>query len=295
MAQSAPRGHGTSTAWRRGDLICEIREYRRHPEDEKAQRSTSSGYLAADVFITNRSRPGWDVSLPWQVLAQGMRRPDVRGNPTEIRDLSILAELAPFHVEVGCGMSLEAGVPALNHLHDLYCVTDRTTGEFVFAGDRDDLLVRLVASPESEIPELAVLFLSSFFAEPTDGHRALRELARIGVVLEPVLTNNFDGLLHRVGLREECLRRYDELVPDVEFDSAARALLVIGSHADRRRVQERARKRGLAVVFLDPEGYRMPGGFVDYPLEGPQDSDMLCRREATPALLELLDLFGARQ
>jgi hypothetical protein len=110
----------------------------------------------------------------------------------------------------------------------------------------------------------------------------------------PVMTNNFDGLAHRVGLTQHFLRRYDENVPDVEFSPDAKSLLVIGSYADRRRVQARARARGLHVVYLDPEGYWVDGHFFDYPLEGPRDGDLVCCRTASEGLAGLCSLLSIR-
>ncbi|WP_439080518.1 hypothetical protein [Streptomyces sp. WL006] len=86
-------------------------------------------------------------------------------------------------------------------------------------------------------------------------------------------------------------RRYDQAVPDVEWVDGAQALLVVGLHADRRKVQARARARGMQVVYLDPEGFWRHGQFMPYPLEGPQDGDLVCRAttaEALPALVNLL-------
>jgi hypothetical protein len=62
---------------------------------------------------------------PWDVLAGGMRIKDRRGNPTIVEDLSALADYLPFQVEVGCGTSVEAGIPPLHRLHEIYRVTAR--------------------------------------------------------------------------------------------------------------------------------------------------------------------------
>lgn len=107
----------------------------------------------------------------------------------------------------------------------------------------------------------------------------------------PVITNNFDVLAARAGLDECFMRPYDQAVPDVERIDGAKALLVVGLHADRRKVQARARERGMQVVYLDPEGFWRDGKFMPYPLEGPQDGDLVCRAtaaEALPAVVNLL-------
>ncbi|MBI3704967.1 MAG: hypothetical protein HY244_14245 [Rhizobiales bacterium] len=182
----------------------------------------------------------------------------------------------------------------MHHLHDIYRVTNTDAGQFIFGGQQDDLIERLLLRPSSEFPKLGELFQSGFIAEPTLAHKSLLALREAGHLVGPIMTNNFDGLAHRVGLREHFLRRYDEAVPEVEFSSEAKSLLVIGSHADRRRVQTRARDRGLQVVFLDPEGYRIDGRFVEYPLEGPRDGDLVCRQTATEGLTSLCSLLGIR-
>jgi hypothetical protein len=221
-----------------------------------------------------------------------MRIRDNREHPLEVPDLSILKDLKPFHVEVGCGPSIEAGVPALHHLHDLYRVANLDNGRFIFGGSQDDLIERLLLSPDHEFPKLGELFKASFLAEPTQAHRAMLALRDAGYLLTPVMTNNFDGLIHRVGLQEHFLRRYDEAIPPVDFHKEAGCLLVIGSHADRRRVQARARARGLPIVYLDPEGYSVAGRFIPYPLEGPRNGDFICRKTATEGLLGLCSELG---
>lgn len=280
--------------WCLGELACHLSYVSQHAEDLRAGRYLPSTYRTLDVTVRTQGFVPLAERLPWEVLAKGMRMKDTREQPTYVPDLSALVQLRPFHVELGCGASIEAGVPALHRLHDLYRVTDTDTGYFIFGGAQDDLLERLLLRPCSEFAMLGELFEASFVAEPTPAHQALLALREAGHLVGPVMTNNFDGLAHRVGLSEHFLRRYDEAIPDVEFSPAAKSLLVIGSHADRRRVQARARARGLQVVYLDPEGYWVDGRFLDYPLEGPHDGDFVCRRTATEGLAGLCSLLGIR-
>jgi hypothetical protein len=82
-----------------------------------------------------------------------------------------------------------------------------------------------------------------------------------------------------------------EIIPDVPLLPGARALLVVGSHADRRAVQARARAAGKKIFYLDPEGFHANGMFMPYPLESPQTGDWVCRRtaaEGLPALARML-------
>ncbi|MFE3991698.1 hypothetical protein ACFXPW_08405 [Streptomyces goshikiensis] len=44
----------------------------------------------------------------------------------------------------------------------------------------------------------------------------------------------------RAGFEEQFMRRYDQRIPPVTFQSDAKALVVIGLHADRRWVAKRA-------------------------------------------------------
>jgi hypothetical protein len=285
-------GDGPAELWRLGDLVCSLSFMARHPEDVRAGRDLPPSYRTLDVTIRSLGFNSLNERLPWEVLAQGMRLKDAREQPTYVPDLSALVQLSPFHVELGCGASIEAGIPALHHLHELYRVTDMDTGRFIFGGEQDDLIERLLTQPSAEFPALGELFGAAFVAEPTAAHWALLALRDAGHLVGPIMTNNFDGLAHRVGLSEHFLRRYDEVIPAVEFRPDARSLLVIGSHADRRRVQARARARGLKIVYLDPEGYQIDGRFIGYPLEGPRDGDSVCRKTATEGLAGLCSMLG---
>ncbi len=280
------------TGWRFKDLRCDIVEAEQHGEDIRAGRVLPANYRSVDVTIGTLRYEEVDHRLPWEVLAKGMRRKDERENPTIIPDLSALTSLCPFQVELGCGASIEAGVPPLHHLHELYRVTEMDSGRFIFGGVHDDLIARLLISPGHEFARLGTLFTASFLAEPTPAHNALLALRKAGRLVGDIMTNNFDGLAHRVGLREHFLRRYDETIPDISLKTEAKALLVIGSHADRRRVQARARARGMKVIYLDPEGYWLDGRFIEYPLEGPRNGDLVCRKGASDGLTELCALMG---
>ncbi|MEY9948387.1 hypothetical protein [Kitasatospora sp. GAS1066B] len=287
---------GADGQWQRGDLRCTVTAYRVHPKDTDAGRSLPDGYESLDVTVTSAGHipTTRDRDMPWQVMAAGMRIKEQRGNPVQLADLAAMKDYLPFQVEVGCGMSVEAGVPPLHRLHEVYRVTDMDDHRFILAPQRDTFLTELLGTPEEKLPELTEMTRSCLQAEPTVGHRALRGLADAGAMVGPVITNNFDGLMARVGLDEHYVRRYHEQIPDVPFLPGAKSLLVIGSHADRRRVQARARERGLKVFYLDREGFEEASVFRPYPVEGAQDGDFMCRREAIPALLELAAHLDAR-
>ncbi|MFE4519368.1 hypothetical protein ACFRMQ_34900 [Kitasatospora sp. NPDC056783] len=208
-----------------------------------------------------------------------------------------LKDLLPFQVEVGCGTSIEAGIPPLHFLHEVYRVTDRkdnalTQSHGFTMRPGDDALVReMLAGSDLKAPALVEMFRACFLARPTTAHRALKALHDSGAMIGPVITHNFDTLSARAGLEECFVRRYDQKIPPVPLLPEARALLVIGLHADRRAVQERARAQGKRIVFLDPEGLMEDGVFKEYPVEGAREGDVVVRREAIPALAELCALL----
>lgn len=286
--------HNATGVWARGDLRCTVVAHETHPQDVRLDRKLSPRYAALDVWVisTGFAADPATRNLPWEVLAGGMRVIDRRGNPIEIADLAALADYLPFQTEVGCGMSIEAGIPPLHRLHEIYRVTNGTSGTFVLDPVQDVFLPDLLTEPEGVLPELTEMFRACFLAEPTPAHNALRALADAGHLVGPVITNNFDGLAARSGLDEWYVRRYDQRVPFVPFVPHSRSLLVVGSHADRRKVQARARARGMRLFFADPEGFWKGDKFIDYPVEGAMDDDFLCRREASVVLPHLATILG---
>lgn len=138
------------------------------------------------------------------------------------------------------------------------------------------------------------MFAACFVAEPTPAHRALKALHDAGHLVGPVITHNFDTLSARAGLPEVFVRRYDQKIPPVPLLEEAKALLVIGLHADRRAVQARARAKGMRIVFVDPEGLMEDGEFKEYPVEGAREGDIVVRAAAIPALTRLCELLGVR-
>lgn len=280
--------------WHRDDLRCTVLHQDLHPQDIRAGRRLPDGYATTDVVVTSVSyAPSLaDQDMPWDVLSGGMRVKDRRDDPTVIADLAPLADCLPFQIEIGCGVSVEAGIPPLHRLHEIYEVTDREHSTFILDPALDPFLRNLLSEPERKLPDLTEMFAACFLAEPTPAHAALRALTEAGHLVGPVITNNFDGLTARAGLREHYVRRYDQQVPWVPFVPEARSLLVVGNHADRRKVQARARERGMKVFFLDPEGFLENGRFRPYPVEGAKDGDFLCRAGAAAALTQLAGTLG---
>jgi hypothetical protein len=288
------------TLWAKGDLRVTVTPYDTHPQDERASRATPPGFSSLDVvFVSEDFAVTRTVrQMPWNVLAGGIRIKDERGNPAYADDLRGLAQYLPFQVEIGCGTSIDAGVPPLHFLHRVYRVTERTddimkqTHPFVLSPQKDTLVKEMLLDATAKAEELVEMFRASFLAEPTAAHHALKALHDAGHFVGPVLQHNFDLLAARAGLEECFVRRYDQKIPPVPFHPKAKALLVVGLHADRRSVEKRARARGMKVFYVDPEGLVEFGTHMPYPLEGPQDGDVVVKGEAIPALLALCEQLG---
>ncbi|MFD3970273.1 hypothetical protein [Streptomyces cyaneofuscatus] len=299
LAEGGWRQTGDTT-WAKGDLRVTVTPHDTHPQDERASRPTPAGFCSLDVvFLSEDFEVTRNVrQMPWNVLAGGIRIKDERGNPAYAEDLGELKNHLPFQVEIGCGTSVEAGVPPLHFLHQAYRVTERTdnvmkqTHPFVLSPAKDTLVQEMLLDATAKAEELTTMFRVSFLAEPTAAHHALKALHDAGHFVGPVLQHNFDLLAARAGLEEHFVRRYDQKIPPVPFDPEAKALLVIGLHADRRSVQRRARERGMKVFYLDTEGLVEFDEYMPYPLEGPQDGDTIVQAEATPMLLDLCHQLG---
>ncbi|MFD8913641.1 hypothetical protein [Streptomyces sp. NPDC059575] len=286
-----------SGSWRRGDLYVTTTEHAVHPQDERADRDTPEGFTSIDVTIrsVDYSLTRASRNLPWDVLTGGMRVKEQRGTPVYAEDLSGLLGYLPFVVEAGCGTSIEAGIPPLHWLHEVYRVTaragnDLTQGYAFTLAPADDILVKeMLTDTARKADDMVAMFRSVVLAEPTSAHRALKALHDAGHAVGPVATHNFDRLFARAGLHEAFMRRYDQRTPHMHFPEEAKALLVIGLHADRRAVQARARERGLKVFYLDTEGVTENGTYKPYLVEGAREGDVVVRSEAVPALLHLAE------
>lgn len=291
--------HGTWRRWRRGDLDALISIVARHEEDERRGYALPPSYRTLTLTVRSRDydTPANLEQRPFRWFHDvGMRPMLSAGSPTEIEPQD-LAEFFPAQLELGCGPSTEAGIPHLSNLHRIYGVS---RGDFSFIFDpEDDGLLDVLDTPEEKYAEMTTIYRQCLVAEPTVFYHAIRELANRGLLVGPVITNNFDCLCAEVGLEETSLRRYDtepyfqmmRSAPgkSIEFDPRARSLLVVGVHADRRLAQLVARERGLAVLYVDPESYRDPEGrLMRYPVEAPQSGDMIVRAPAGEAFERLM-------
>jgi hypothetical protein len=290
--------HGCGSAWSRGDLDAWYAEYEQHPEDRRRHKSQPPGYRHLELRVQTRhyAHPPDLPARPWRWFHEvGLRETLPPGQPTYIQPEDI-ARYLPAQVELGCGPSMEAGVPALSNLHQIYGVS-RPDFSFVFRA-ADDALLDVLADPEGGYGRMTAIHKACMLAQPTPFYRCLADLWRAGHFVGPVISNNFDCLCLDMGLPEVSLRRYDTEAwfpryldaadRDSLIDPRARSLLVVGVHADRRMVQRRARELDLQIIYIDPERYVAPGGAaIDYPVESPQDGDLFVQLPAGEALPRL--------
>lgn len=285
----------TCERWERGDLALTLRHARMHAEDERYGRYQPAEYRNLDVIVQTKGHrlpEGWE-RRPFEVFFNvGLRKKLDREEPKQI-DAAELAEYFPAQVELGCGPSIEAGIPHLSTLHRIYGVSQADYG-FIYRAEQDGLL-SLFRDPETKYREMTDIYRACLLAEQTPFYRRLRDFWQRGHLVGPVITNNFDCQCADLGLPEVSLRRYDwgPYYPKIDHDPRARSLLVIGVHADRRLVQMRARERGLRVLFIDPEAYVAPDGSrIAYPVEAPQGADLFVRATAHDAFERLAGVLA---
>jgi hypothetical protein len=226
------------------------------------------------------------IERPWKILSLGIRDALPKGNP-KYGDIDDIAKHLPAHVELGCGPSIEAGVLPLNYLHSIYSIS-HPDKSFVFEAEHDRVF-EFLSDTKSKYQETSRIHQTCLTAPVGQFYYDLRSLIDLGQILEPVITNNFDGIPLSVGIKDFYLRDYDRtgIYPNIPIHPEAKSLIVIGSHADRRGAQQCARKAGLQIIFIDTEGYQTENGFVAYPLEAPQDEDIVIKASAEEAIRRL--------
>jgi hypothetical protein len=281
----------------KAELTLSIAHYKQHPEDVKVGRKLPETYRTVEYQLITKgmSLDERVIDSPWNMLNSGIRKQGTRTDePTIVDDISVLKDYFPMQIELAGGASIELGIPPLNHLHTVYNVTNPQDKSFVFGND--NFLTDLIANPVAFYEKAGVAYKTCILSEPNEVYRLLRMLYDKDLAVGDVITNNFDGLPSLVGLKEKYVRRYDEPkhYPKIDFDHRARSLLVIGNHADRRRVQKQARERGLKVIYVDPEMYvDYFGNPVSYPLENIQKEDILFHKTAVEFATELEKLVAS--
>ncbi|MDQ5981254.1 MAG: hypothetical protein QG570_1, partial [Patescibacteria group bacterium] len=263
----------------------DVKNVKSYKEDESENRKFPADYehLEIELHLVGKIQTKDIKNHAWEVLKSGVRNKDKRGNPKQITDLREIEKYLPMQIELGCGPSIEAGIPPLHYLHQVYYVSDPTSHKFVFGANNDKLLFDILSDLEGFYKKASYPLLKSLEAKPSDFIKLIKNLYDKKLVVGNVITNNFDGLCNLVGLGETYVRRYDEvhINPKINFHPNAKMLLVVGAHADRRRIQKSAREKGLKVMYVDPEGfYAKDGKFVSYPTEAPQDTDLVFKGTA---------------
>lgn len=281
-----------------GDYEVTGKIYDIHPNDQESGTVFPEGYRTVEVIFRtiDEAIPKDKRETPWGVWNSSYRRPIERQEPEIVTDLSEIEKYFPMHVELGCGPSLEAGIPPLSRLHHIYSASDYSTGSFLF-GETDTLLERIITSIADFYLDASEPYKKCFLAPMTPFYEMLGVLREKGLAIEPLINNNFDGLAKLVGYKEMYIRRYETTnwIPDIHFNPEAKALLVVGSHADRRLVRVHARQAGLKVIYVDPEGYTdKEGNFTPYPLEALDASDILIRMTANDFGSKMLDILHER-
>lgn len=287
---------GNESLFSYGDLCMRI--FRGNPGEigyyQRAGSKFADEYVALEVtvFSVKTSKDETFISRPWEILKSGIRPKNKPGSPT-LNPWNMLKDFYPAQIELGCGSSIEAGIPPLNFLHDVYAVTDKKSGSFVMDPYQDNL-PRFVANyPQKALKLFSRMYKSCFTASLTNFYHTLKRMHDNGYFVGPIITNNFDGLVSRIGLQEMYVRRYDEshIVPKIKFHPKAKSLIVIGSHADRRRIQCAARRAGLKVIYVNPEGYFEADKFISSPIEAAQDEDFLFRITADEFAKRIKDVL----
>jgi hypothetical protein len=256
-----------------------INKYDKHPYDE-----IIDNYKTVDIIVKSDNLNNTDklFNQVWNLQVKGIRERDTRGNPKYINDFNELKEYFPMAVELGCGPSIEAGVMPLYKLHEIYKVQRHSDGKFYF-GTSDTLIKQIIEKDNIKFDEFYEIIAECIKAKPTNFHYNLKKMYDKKLFTMNLFNNNFDRLCKRIGINENILRVYniENYFPKVIFDKDVKALLCIGTHADRRFIQRQARNQGLKIIYVDPEGFNTDNEFFKYEIEGVKDEDYILKMTAS--------------
>lgn len=261
------------------NLNIMINKYDKHPYDE-----IIDNYKTVDIIVKSDNLNNTDklFNQVWNLQVKGIRERDTRGNPKYINDFNELKEFFPMAVELGCGPSIEAGVMPLYKLHEIYKVQRHSDGKFYF-GTSDTLIKQIIEKDNVKFDEFYEIIAECIKAKPTNFHYNLKKMYDKKLFTMNLFNNNFDRLCKRIGINENILRVYniENYFPKVIFDKDIKALLCIGTHADRRFIQRQARNQGLKIIYVDPEGFNTDNEFFKYEIEGAKDEDYILKMTAS--------------
>ena len=263
----------------KNNLNIMINKYDKHPYDE-----IIDNYKTVDIIVKSDNLNNTDklFNQVWNLQVKGIRERDTRGNPKYINDFNELKEYFPMAVELGCGPSIEAGVMPLYKLHEIYKVQRHSDGKFYF-GTSDTLIKQIIEKDNVKFDEFYEIIAECIKAKPTNFHYNLKKMYDKKLFTMNLFNNNFDRLCKRIGINENILRVYniENYFPKVIFDKDIKALLCIGTHADRRFIQRQARNQGLKIIYVDPEGFNTDNEFFKYEIEGAKDEDYILKMTAS--------------
>lgn len=261
------------------NLNIMINKYDKHPYDE-----IIDNYKTVDIVVKSDNLNNTDklFNQVWNLQVKGIRERDTRGNPKYINDFNELKEYFPMAVELGCGPSIEAGIMPLYKLHEIYKVQRHSDGKFYF-GTNDTLIKQIIEKDNVKFDEFYEIVAECIKAKPTNFHYNLKKMYDKKLFTMNLFNNNFDRLCKRIGINENILRVYkiENYFPKVIFDKDVKALLCIGTHADRRFIQRQARNQGLKIIYVDPEGFNTDNEFFKYEIEGAKDEDYILKMTAS--------------
>lgn len=261
------------------NLNIMINKYDKHPYDE-----IIDNYKTVDIIVKSDNLNNTDklFNQVWNLQVKGIRERDTRGNPKYINDFNELKEYFPMAVELGCGPSIEAGVMPLYKLHEIYKVQRHSDGKFYF-GTSDTLIKQIIEKDNVKFDEFYEIIAECIKAKPTNFHYNLKKMYDKKLFTMNLFNNNFDRLCKRIGINENVLRVYniENYFPKVIFDKDIKALLCIGTHADRRFIQKQAKNQGLKIIYVDPEGFNTDNEFFKYEIEGAKDEDYILKMTAS--------------
>ncbi|MDE2399987.1 MAG: hypothetical protein KGL67_03195 [Patescibacteria group bacterium] len=268
-----------------GGLKIKINIFKPKSEEVKKYLPIPYDYKMIDVEITggNINVKNERKYYPWKIIKKGFRIPLQKGHSKYVKHVSDILKYQPFQIELGCGPSTETGVYPLSYLHKIYQTTN-VNKTFIFGND-DNLFETIIENPSNFYLSATKIISQSWLAKPNSSfYKWLKRAYKSGLVVGPVITNNYDGIISRLGIPELYVRKFTDqfLTPKIKFNKKAKSLLVIGSHADRRLVQQSARKQNLKVIFVDPEEYIDDSGkSFPYKIEAPQNNDIIFKSSAS--------------
>ena len=261
-----------------------------------ATNQPEDDYLEVDCTICDPQHPiTQELQIaPWWIFALGPRETFPEVSPHKTTDVKELSHTFPWQVELGCGPSIECGVPALNTMHDTYKLTN-SEHKFNWELLDGDPCLRILRDPEEFYREAATLHLAGLQAEPTLFYSTIANGMKTGSILNPIFNNNFDGVLESLITRQAYSLRARDRFGDYSgypVSPDAKTLIVVGAHADRRQLQQQfLAQGGKTVVFVDPEQY---SDADSYPLECPWENALHLPISANEFAEKIIEFFPER-